>query len=57
MKISRSDVKRTIPKRRPQIRLMDSVKRASNAKGISVENRRVSAYDRNERRAVIDAQM
>ncbi len=46
-KITRSDVRGVRPKGRPRMGWMDNLKRASCARGMSVEQGRVTVHDRN----------
>ena len=53
--ITRSDVRGVRPRGRPQIGWMDSVKRVSDPRGMSVEQGRVTVCDKNKWRAVVNA--
>ncbi len=50
-----SDVRGTRPMGRPQVGWMGSVKRVLDARGMSVEQRRVIVYDRSYWRAIVNA--
>ncbi len=54
-KTTRSDVRGVRPRGRPRMGWLDSVKRALDAKGMSVEQGRVLVHDRNEWRAIVNA--
>ena len=53
--ITRSDVVGGRPRGRPHTGWMDSVKRALDARGLSVAQGRMIVRDRNEWRAVVNA--
>ena len=54
-KITRSDVRGVRPRGRPRTGWMDSVKRALDARGLSVAQGRMIVHDRNAWRAVVNA--
>ena len=54
-KINGSNVRGVRLKGRPRMGWMDSVKRALDVRGMSVEQGRVVAHDRDEWRAVVSA--
>ena len=54
-RITRSDVRGVRLRGRPRMGCIDCVKRALDARGMSVEEGRVVVHDRNEWRAVVNA--
>ena len=54
-RITRSDVRGVRPRGRPHMGWIDGVKRALDARGMSVEQGRVVVRDRNGWRAIVNA--